>query len=148
MCEGCEWKPRKIILTSRSSSYWSRWSQVIQKLLERVPSEHITLVKAFAGNVLALATHTYGCRVLQRCFEHVKQDQMETLLEELHHHAMSLMVDQFGVSIMFFSLQFPFILQILVIELCDPICSRAWANKVSSFTRRITSRAPTFDGQA
>jgi hypothetical protein len=71
--------------------------QVIQKLLECVELERKTFIYAFTGNVYALATNPYGCRVLQRCFQYASQEQIEPLLEELHTRAYELMQDQFGV---------------------------------------------------
>lgn len=59
----------------------------------------MTFVNAFTDNVYNLATHPYGCRVLQRCFEHVSAEQVMPLLEELHQNATALMQDQFGVSV-------------------------------------------------
>jgi len=74
--------------------------QVIQKLLERVASERMALIRAFTGNVYSLATHPYGCRVLQRCFEYASQEQITPLIEELHENAQVLMQDQFGVRVL------------------------------------------------
>lgn len=67
-------------------------------MLERVVPEHMTFINAFTDNVYNLATHPYGCRVLQRCFEHVSPEQSLPLLDELHQNATALMQDQFGVS--------------------------------------------------
>lgn len=47
-----------------------------------------------------LATHPYGCRVLQRCFEHLQEDHIRPLMDELHKHVTQLMQDQFGVRIL------------------------------------------------
>ena len=73
--------------------------QVIQKLIERVSSDRLGFVSAFRGNVYELSTHPYGCRVLQRCFEHLSDEQNRPLLEELHKYTINLMQDQFGVSL-------------------------------------------------
>lgn len=53
---------------------------------------------AFRGSVYDLSTHPYGCRVLQRCFEYMPEDQTRPLLDELHKYVPNLMIDQFGVS--------------------------------------------------
>jgi hypothetical protein len=73
-------------------------SQVVQKLIERVSPERLEFVNSFRGNVYELSTHPYGCRVLQRCFEHLPEDITRPLLEELHKYTANLMQDQFGVS--------------------------------------------------
>lgn len=71
--------------------------QVIQKLIERVSSDRLGFVNTFRGNVYDLSTHPYGCRVLQRCFEHLPEDQTRPLMDELHKYMINLMQDQFGV---------------------------------------------------
>ena len=51
-------------------------NHVIQKAIERVPAQHIQfIIDAFHGQVYNLATHPYGCRVIQRMFEHCTEDQ-------------------------------------------------------------------------
>jgi len=72
--------------------------QVIQKLIECVSGERLTFVNAFQGHVDELAMHPYGCRVLQRCFEHLVPELTRPLLDELHQYTLSLMQDSFGVS--------------------------------------------------
>ena len=72
-------------------------SKVVQKLIERVAPERLTFVTAFQGNVYELATHPYGCRVLQRCLEHLTTEQTRPLLDEMHKYTTNLMQDQFGV---------------------------------------------------
>jgi pumilio RNA-binding family len=72
--------------------------QVIQKLIERVSPDRLEFVNAFRGNVYELSTHPYGCRVLQRCFEHLPEEQTRPLLDELHKYTANLMQDQFGVG--------------------------------------------------
>jgi pumilio RNA-binding family len=71
---------------------------VIQKLIERVSPDRLGFVNSFQGNVYDLSTHPYGCRVLQRCLEHLPEEQTRPLLEELHKYTINLMQDQFGVS--------------------------------------------------
>jgi len=52
-------------------------NHVIQKCIERVPSHMIQfIVDAFAGQVYQLATHPYGCRVIQRILEHCEEEQI------------------------------------------------------------------------
>ena len=73
-------------------------SQVIQKIIEHVVPDRLGFVSAFRGSVYELSTHPYGCRVLQRCFEYLPEDQTRPLLDELHKYVSNLMIDQFGVS--------------------------------------------------
>lgn len=72
-------------------------NHVIQKAIERVPAEHIQfIIHAFTGQVQALATHPYGCRVIQRMLEHCEEPTRIAVLQELHACTASLIVDQFG----------------------------------------------------
>lgn len=52
----------------------------------------------FRGNAQVLATHTFGCRVLQRAFEHLPEIMTAPLAEELRTNTLQLMANQFGVS--------------------------------------------------
>ncbi|KAI0093927.1 armadillo-type protein [Irpex rosettiformis] len=80
-------------------------NHVIQRLLEQVEPERLTFVRFFSGHVQDLATHPYGCRVLQRCFEHLPEAHTRPLLEELQRHAIRLMQDQFGNYVIQFVLE-------------------------------------------
>ena len=71
---------------------------MIQKLIERVPAERLPFINVFKSCVYELSTHPYGCRVLQRCFEHLDEDRARPLLDEVHKYAINLMQDQFGVN--------------------------------------------------
>jgi len=73
----------------------------VPKLIERVPAERLSFIPAFKGSVFELSTHPYGCRVLQRCFEHLSEEQTRPLMDELHKYIINLMQDQFGVRRMF-----------------------------------------------
>jgi mRNA-binding protein PUF3 len=65
--------------------------------IERVPTEHIQFViDAFRGQVHVLATHPYGCRVIQRILEYCKPHDQAVVLEELHQCASMLITDQYG----------------------------------------------------
>lgn len=69
----------------------------MQKAIERVPTEHIQFViEAFKGQVNILATHPYGCRVIQRILEYCKPHDQVAVLEELHQCASMLITDQYG----------------------------------------------------
>ncbi|KAI5122952.1 hypothetical protein M0805_006833 [Coniferiporia weirii] len=80
-------------------------NHVIQKLIERVSSDRLGFVQAFRGSVYDLSTHPYGCRVLQRCFEHLSEEQTRPLLDELHKYTINLMQDQFGNYVVQFVLE-------------------------------------------
>lgn len=86
------------------------------KAIERVPAQYIQfIIDAFHGQVYNLATHPYGCRVIQRMFEHCSQAETVSafvlhnttecfvdvyyqtpLLEELHRCTQQLVQDQYG----------------------------------------------------
>lgn len=52
-------------------------NHVIQKCVEKVPCEYIQFViDAFVGHVFELATHPYGCRVIQRILEHYPEERV------------------------------------------------------------------------
>lgn len=52
-------------------------NHVIQKCIEKVPSHLIQfIIDSFMGQVYALATHPYGCRVIQRILEHCSEVQV------------------------------------------------------------------------
>ncbi|KAI0950570.1 hypothetical protein AcV7_008993 [Taiwanofungus camphoratus] len=80
-------------------------NHVIQKLIERVAPERLGFINAFRGYVYDLSTHPYGCRVLQRCFEHLPDEQTRPLLDELHKYVVNLMQDQFGNYVVQFVLE-------------------------------------------
>ncbi|ETW85895.1 hypothetical protein HETIRDRAFT_471122 [Heterobasidion irregulare TC 32-1] len=80
-------------------------NHVIQKLIERVSPDRLAFVNSFRGNVYELSTHPYGCRVLQRCFEHLSEEQTRPLLDELHKYTINLMQDQFGNYVIQFVLE-------------------------------------------
>lgn len=72
-------------------------NHVIQKAIERLPSEHIQfIIDSFAGQVQSLASHSYGCRVIQRLLEHAQESPKRAILQELHACVPALISDQFG----------------------------------------------------
>jgi pumilio RNA-binding family len=51
-------------------------NHVIQKCIEKVPPHLIqSIVETFYGQVFHLATHPYGCRVIQRILEYCDEQQ-------------------------------------------------------------------------
>uniref|UniRef100_A0A8C7TSV2 Pumilio homolog 1 n=1 Tax=Oncorhynchus mykiss TaxID=8022 RepID=A0A8C7TSV2_ONCMY len=66
-------------------------NHVVQKCIECVqPHALHFIIDAFKGQVFALSTHPYGCRVIQRILEHCLPDQTLPILEELHQHTEQL----------------------------------------------------------
>jgi mRNA-binding protein PUF3 len=60
-------------------------NHVIQKAIERVPSEYIQfIIEAFKGKVKDLSLHQYGCRVIQRLLEHGEEPTKRFILQELY----------------------------------------------------------------
>lgn len=60
-------------------------NHVIQKCVECVnPSQLQFIISSFWGQVYDLATHPYGCRVIQRILENCTAEQTEAILVELH----------------------------------------------------------------
>ncbi|KAG8759083.1 mRNA binding protein puf3 [Serendipita sp. 396] len=74
----------------------SNGNHVIQKFLESPLSDKSIFILTFKGHVYEMATHPHGCRVLQRCFEHVKPELTRVLLNEMHLRTLGLMQDQYG----------------------------------------------------
>ncbi|TIA89543.1 hypothetical protein E3P99_01998 [Wallemia hederae] len=82
-------------------------NHVIQRIIERVDGDKLlSFPITFAANAKELATHPYGCRVLQRCFEHIGQARSRPLIEELHEHVDNLVVDMFGNYVIQYLLEF------------------------------------------
>lgn len=51
---------------------------------------------AFRGQVSGLASHSYGCRVVQRMLEYGSEADKNTIMEELHACSQVLITDQYG----------------------------------------------------
>ncbi|KAK7020574.1 kinesin heavy chain [Favolaschia claudopus] len=84
----------------------SNGNHVIQKVIERVSPERLGFVSSFVGQVSELASHPFGCRVFQRCLEHLPTSLMRPLLDELlANHVPHLMQDQFGNYVIQFILE-------------------------------------------
>lgn len=66
-------------------------------MLERIdPAKLGFVVEALTARLYQLSTHPYGCRVLQRAFEHLKSEQLQPMITQLNKHAQQLMKDPFG----------------------------------------------------
>jgi mRNA-binding protein PUF3 len=72
-------------------------NHVIQKVIDRVPMEHIqVVVEAFRGHVGLLSVNSYGCRVIQRLLEKVPEPRRRFIFTELHAEGAKLITDQYG----------------------------------------------------
>ncbi|KAJ7774585.1 armadillo-type protein [Mycena maculata] len=84
----------------------SNGNHVIQKVIERVSPDRLGFVSNFMGHVFELASHPFGCRVLQRCLQHLPDVQTRPLLDELLlSYTVDLMQDQFGNYVIQFILE-------------------------------------------
>jgi hypothetical protein len=54
------------------------------------------IAQSFSNHVAELATHPYGCRVLQKTFECLPTEQTRDLLEEMHGNIIRFTNDSFG----------------------------------------------------
>jgi hypothetical protein len=73
-------------------------NHVIQKCIECIPlsTNAPFLAASFLNQASQLAMHPYGCRVIQRIFEHGPADQTTALLDELLRQPGQLIQDQYG----------------------------------------------------
>ncbi|ESL06444.1 pumilio/PUF RNA binding protein 6 [Trypanosoma rangeli SC58] len=70
-------------------------NHVVQKCVEVTPQRCGFIVQAFTGRVMELATHAYGCRVIQCIMQHCP-DQEEIIFSELLKCVDTLAKDQYG----------------------------------------------------
>jgi pumilio RNA-binding family len=73
-------------------------NHVIQKVIERVPSDKIApVIDTFLGTVVPLSTHPFGCRVVQRILEHCSDPKKRKIaLDEILRATVQLAQDQYG----------------------------------------------------
>ncbi|GIL90746.1 hypothetical protein Vretifemale_18426 [Volvox reticuliferus] len=73
-------------------------NHVIQKCIECVPTHRILgLLDHFLMCVVALSTHPFGCRIIQRILEHVRdQKRREAVMNDILGAAVQLTQDQYG----------------------------------------------------
>ena len=72
-------------------------NHVVQQAIALVPRQHIDFIMdGFKGHVCELASHQYGCRVIQRVLEHGTEADKASILLELHNSAKVLVTDQYG----------------------------------------------------
>ncbi|KAG5469388.1 hypothetical protein LSCM1_02605 [Leishmania martiniquensis] len=70
-------------------------NHVIQKCVEVIPHQCGFIISAFSGRVMELATHAYGCRVIQCIMQHCPE-QEDTIFHELLKAVDVLAKDQYG----------------------------------------------------
>ncbi|KAF9482775.1 ARM repeat-containing protein [Pholiota conissans] len=80
-------------------------NHVIQKLVEAVPPERLDFLPVICTNIPDLATHPYGCRVLQRCLEYLPINYTRPLLNAINNCTMDLINDQYGNYVIQFILE-------------------------------------------
>ncbi|KAF7298586.1 PUM-HD domain-containing protein [Mycena indigotica] len=83
----------------------SNGNHVIQKVIERVSPDRLGFISTFIGHAHGLASHPFGCHVLQQCLRHLPEPYTRPLLDELTSHTANLMQDQFGNYIVQFILE-------------------------------------------
>ncbi|KAK7002003.1 armadillo-type protein [Favolaschia claudopus] len=72
--------------------------EVIQSLLRNLAPEALSFASIFTAEALRLASHPFGSRVLQCCFENLPNRQRSPLIEEVLNrgHLRELFLTQFG----------------------------------------------------
>ncbi|KAJ1265961.1 hypothetical protein BS78_08G114100 [Paspalum vaginatum] len=73
-------------------------NHIVQKCIEHVPQQHIQFIfKNMYGHVAELSTHLYGCRIIEKIFEHCDHPSVQRLiLSEIMEQLPRLARDQFG----------------------------------------------------
>ena len=70
---------------------------MVQQAIALVPRQHINFIMdGFKSHVCELASHQYGCRVVQRILEHGTEADKAVIMQELHNSAQLLVTDQYG----------------------------------------------------
>ena len=99
---------------------------MIQKCVECVnPSQLQFIISAFWGQVFDLATHPYGCRVIQRILENCTAEQTEPILMELHASTERL-IQVIEYTCIFIGICILILLVGPVRKLCYSACPGAW----------------------
>ncbi|KAJ9440033.1 Pumilio-like protein 5 [Diplonema papillatum] len=72
-------------------------NHVVQKFIDIMPQHSSFIVRSFVGRVEEVATHSYGCRVVQRILEKCRDSpEIVQVLEEILFHVQRLSLDQYG----------------------------------------------------
>ena len=76
----------------------SNGNHVVQKIIEFAPTHRARLLATLSSGMLTLAQHPYGCRVVQRCLEHCRRDELLQLgiVEVVLANVVALSRDQYG----------------------------------------------------
>ena len=73
-------------------------NHVIQKCLIRFnEASRQFIFDAMVQHCTVIATHRYGCCVMQRCFDHGTEGQRWLLVQEITRHGLDLVHDAFGI---------------------------------------------------
>ena len=77
-------------------------NHVVQKCIEMMPNEVQFISEAFRGHLPSLASHAYGCRVMQRLFERCPNTDrsLEAVVYETLQYTEQLIDDQYGNYVM------------------------------------------------
>jgi len=76
-------------------------NHVIQKAIEKIPTEYIQfIIDSFNNKMTDLATHPYGCRVIQRVFEHCTEEQTVNRNKEKLYNNIYLNILNFFFSLL------------------------------------------------
>jgi len=76
-------------------------NHVIQKCISTMrPMQSQFIIDEISGSACTVARHRYGCRVLQRLFEHCPSAQLRGLLDELLEEAVALSTHVYGSYVM------------------------------------------------
>jgi pumilio RNA-binding family len=60
------------------------------------PEDMQWLLRSFDGSIVRMATHPYGCRVVQRMVEHLHGEHLDRVVDELLAHAPDLVHSAYG----------------------------------------------------
>ncbi|TFK29954.1 ARM repeat-containing protein, partial [Coprinopsis marcescibilis] len=73
-------------------------NHVIQKIVEVIPYDYLNFILYFQGSVLKLSQNVYGCRVMQRCVQHlpIGWPRRLALVAEFIPFAKVMMTDEFA----------------------------------------------------
>lgn len=72
-------------------------NHVVQKIIQVVPREYIDFIlNAIRGQVTALSTHQFACRVIQRILENGTEKDKADIMAELHPSMQMLITHEYG----------------------------------------------------
>eukprot|EP01063_Lacrimia_lanifica_P029443 TRINITY_DN448_c0_g3_i2.p1 TRINITY_DN448_c0_g3~~TRINITY_DN448_c0_g3_i2.p1 ORF type:complete len:658 (+),score=208.98 TRINITY_DN448_c0_g3_i2:149-2122(+) len=72
-------------------------NHVVQKFIDLYPNHCAFIVRSFVGRVEEIATHSYGCRVVQRVLEKCREsEEIIKVLEDILFYVQRLSLDSYG----------------------------------------------------